>query len=116
MDMTDTRLSFPKATPRAIEKLRAKKWDAKQERACREITRARDGGKCRIPDCIDRATELHHIVPRAQSKRKRWLTSNCVWLCKDYHRLRHAGIIQIAGDADVEIIVTGDIDRLKFRL
>ena len=116
MDMTDTRLSFPKPEPRCIKRERAKKWDAKNERACREITRKRDGGKSRIPGCAEHATELHHIVPRSQSKRKRWATSNCVWLCKDHHQLRHASIIQISGDADREIIVTGDVDRLKFRL
>ena len=116
MDMTDTRLSFPKASPRCVEKLRMKKWDAKQERACREITRKRDLGKCRIPGCSEHATELHHIVPRSQSKRKRWQTSNCVWLCKEHHQLRHAGNIAISGNADEEIIVTGDVDRLRFRL
>lgn len=31
-------------------------------------------------------------------------------------RLRHAGIISISGNADDEIFVTEDIDRLKFRL
>jgi len=116
MDMTDTRLAHPKPEIRAVLKKRRQKWDAKQERACREITRKRDHGKCRIPGCAEYASELHHIVPRSQSKRRRWLTSNCVWLCKDHHALRHAGIIQISGDADQEIIVTGDVDRLRFRL
>ena len=99
-------MAFPKPEPRIVAKLRAKKWDAKNERACREITRKRDLGKCRIPGCTDHATELHHIVPRSQSKRRRWLTSNCVWLCLAHHRLRHAGVIQITGDADVEIIMS----------
>ena len=52
-------LAFPKPEPRVIAKLRAKKWDAKNERACREITRKRDLGKCRIPGCSEHATELH---------------------------------------------------------
>jgi len=117
MDMTRASgLRFPKQEPRVIAKLRAKKWDAKNERACREITRKRDGGKCRIPGCSEHATELHHIIPRSQSKRKRWLTENCVWLCPAHHQLRHAGIIDIRGNADEEIIVTGDVDRLRFRL
>jgi|SRR6185436_20436605 len=114
MDMT--MFKFAKPEPRCVAKRRAEKFDAKQERACREITRARDKGKCRIPGCIDYATELHHIVPRSQSKKRRWLTSNCVWLCGDHHKLRHAGVIQISGDADTEIIVTGDVNRLRFRL
>ena len=108
--------TFKKPEPRVIAKRRAEKFDAKQERACREITRQRDLGKCRIPGCTEYATELHHIVPRSQSKRKRWLTSNCVWLCTDHHRLRHAGEIQISGNADEEIIVTGNVDALRFRL
>jgi 5-methylcytosine-specific restriction endonuclease McrA len=116
MDMTDRRLAHPKPEIRAVLKKRREKWDQKNERACREITRKRDLGKCRIPGCSEHATELHHIVPRSQSKRKRWQTSNCVWLCKDHHQLRHAGIIQISGNADEEIIVTGDVDRLRFRL
>lgn len=114
--MDTSMLKFAKPEPRCVLKRRAEKFDQKQERACREITRARDKGKCRIPGCTEHATELHHIVPRSQSKRKRWLTSNCVWLCTDHHRLRHAGVIQISGNADEEIIVTGDVNRLRFRL
>ncbi len=106
----------PKPEPRCVLKLRAKKWDTKNERACREITRKRDGGKCRIPGCKEHATELHHIVARAHSKKRRWDTRNVCWLCRSHHQLRHAGIISIGGDADRELIVTGDIDRLRFRL
>lgn len=114
--MTTVGLRFRKPEPRCVVKKRRDKWDAKNERACREITRKRDLGKCRIPGCSEYATELHHIVPRSQSKRARWLTSNCVWLCQSHHQLRHAGIIAISGNADEEIIVTGDVDRLKFRI
>lgn len=99
-----------------MTKKRREKQDAKNERACREITRKRDLGKCRIPGCIDRAVHLHHIVYRSQSKRLRWATQNCVWLCLDHHRLEHAGEIAVSGNADDEIIVTGNIDLLKFRL
>jgi 5-methylcytosine-specific restriction endonuclease McrA len=114
--MTVPGLRFAKPEPRCVLKKRRAKFDAKQERACREITRSRDGGKCRIPGCSERATELHHIVPRSQSKAKRWLTSNCLWLCTTHHQLRHASVITISGNADGEIIVTGDVNRLRFRL
>ena len=116
MDVTVKGLAHPKHEPTVIQKARRAKWDAQNERACREMTRKRDLSKCRIPGCTEYATELHHITPRSQSKRKRWQTSNCVWLCKEHHQLRHAGIIQISGDADLELIVTGDIDKLRFRL
>jgi len=109
-------VACPKPEPRCIAKRRKMKQDAKNERAAREITRKRDLGKCRIPGCIERATELHHIVPRSQSKRRRYDTGNLVWLCREHHQLRHAGVIRITGNADEEIIVTGDMDALKFRL
>jgi 5-methylcytosine-specific restriction endonuclease McrA len=108
--------AIPKPAPRCLEKKRRQKWDAQNERAAREITRARDKGKCRIPGCKEHATELHHIVPRSQSRRKRFETSNLVWLCQEHHRLRHAGVIRIDGSADDEIIVTGDTELLRFRL
>lgn len=110
------RLGNPKPEPRAVTKRRREKLDAKDERAAREIVRKRDGGKCRIPGCSERATELHHIVYRSKSKGARWLPANLVPLCTDHHRLEHAGTITISGNADEEIIVTGDVDRLRFRL
>lgn len=106
----------PKPELRVVQKKIREKLDAKNERACREITRKRDHGKCRIPGCKEHAVHLHHIVYRSKSKQLRWKTGNVVWLCLDHHRLEHAGVITISGDADVEIIVTGDIDRLRFRL
>jgi len=105
-----------KPEPRCVTKKRRDKIDAKDERACREIVRKRDKGKCRIPGCLERGTEAHHIVYRSKSKARRWDPANLVSLCQDHHRLRHAGIITISGNADGEIIVTGDINRLKFRL
>lgn len=108
--------AIEKPEPRCVSKRRAEKQDARQERIARESTRQRDKGSCRIPGCTERATELHHIVARSQSKKKRWLTSNLVWLCHDHHRLRHANVIQISGNADEELIVTGDLNALKFRL
>ena len=109
-------LASPKPEPRVIAKLRAKKWDAKNERACREITRKRDHGKCRIPGCKERADHWCHIQARSLSRARRYDTANTLWLCADHHRLQHAGEITISGNADVEVFVTGNIDLLRFRL
>jgi 5-methylcytosine-specific restriction endonuclease McrA len=102
--------------PRCVEKKRRQKLDAKDERAAREIVRGRDKGRCRIPNCNNRGEHLHHIVYRSKSKRLRWDPRNLVSLCVEHHQLEHAGVISIAGNADEEIIVTGDMDALRFRL
>lgn len=107
---------IPKPEARCVTKRRTEKIEAKNERACREITRKRDLGKCRVPGCIDRALHLHHIQYRSASSKRKWATGNCVWLCADHHKLEHAHEIRISGDADGEILVTGNIDLLKFRL
>lgn len=107
---------IPKPEPRCVTKKRAEKVDAKNERAAREIVRKRDHGKCRIPGCTERAVHLHHIVYRSKSKALRWDPRNLVSLCVDHHRLEHAGEIQISGDADGELIITGNVDLLRFRL
>jgi 5-methylcytosine-specific restriction endonuclease McrA len=108
--------AIPKPEPRCVSKARKQKLDAKAERACREIVRGRDKGRCRIPNCNERAVHLHHIVYRSKSKALRWVPGNLVSLCVEHHRLEHAGVITISGNADEEIVVTGDIDRLRFRL
>jgi len=108
--------AIQKPEPRVIKKARDKKLDAKQERAAREITRKRDKGKCRIPGCRDKAVHLHHIVFRSQSKARRHDPNNLVWICTAHHRLVHAGTIHIAGNADEELVITGNIDALKFKL
>ena len=112
-----TNFAIPKGTPRVLEKARKKKLDAQAERICRAAVRSRDKGRCRIPNCNERAVvEMHHIVPRSRSSKSRWLTSNNILLCRGHHQLRHAGKINIAGDADGEIVITGDVDALRFRL
>jgi 5-methylcytosine-specific restriction endonuclease McrA len=105
-----------KPEPRAVTKKRHAKEDARDERSVREFTRQRDLGKCRIPNCSERAAHLHHIVYRSKSKRLRWRSENLVWLCVDHHRLVHAQEIRISGNADVEIVVEGDVNKLRFRL
>ena len=108
--------SFPKPTPRVVERKIRQKLDAADERAWRAACRLRDKGRCRVPNCRELGHHLHHIVYRSKSKRMRWLTSNCVWLCVEHHQLEHAGIIHITGNADEEIVITGDVDRLRFRI
>lgn len=116
IDMTVKGLGNPKPEPRAVTRKRNAKLDAKAERAAREIVRKRDGGKCRIPGCGEKATELHHIVYRSKSRGLRWRPENLVSLCRGHHQMEHAGVIAISGNADEEIIVRGDIDRLRFRI
>ena len=117
MDMTKgSGLKFYKPEPRIVAKKVAQKRDAKDERSAREIVRKRDKGRCRIPNCHNRSEHLHHIVYRSRSKRLRWLSENLVSLCLGCHGLVHAGVIYISGNADEKIIVTGDVDRLRFRI
>lgn len=117
MDMTpESGLRFPKHTPRCVEKKRREKLDAKNERACREIVRARDKGKCRVPGCKDASAHLHHIVYRSRSKALKHNPDNLVSLCVEHHRLIHAGVIAMHRESDGELVITGDVNRLKFRL
>jgi len=44
------------------------------------------------------------------------MTQNNCLICTGHHALRHAGKIQIQGNADEELIITGDVDALRFRL
>jgi hypothetical protein len=52
---------------------------------------------------------MHHIVPRSRSSKLKWDPRNNCLLCKGHHDLRHNGIIQISGDADGELVITGDV-------
>lgn len=105
--------AHPKPELRRMAKKRLDKLDARDERAAREIVRKRDGGRCRIPNCNERSAHLHHIVYRSKSKRLRWDPRNLCSLCADHHALVHAGHIQIGGNADEAIIVTGNINALR---
>ncbi len=105
-----------KPEPRCVTKTRKAKVDAQDERAARAAVKARDKGRCRIPNCNERAIHVHHIVFRSQSKRLRWRTENLLSLCGEHHQLAHSRIIEISGDADGEIVITGDTERLRFRL
>lgn len=107
------RCAIPKPEIRAVTRKRRELQDKAAERVCRDLTRKRDDGRCRIPGCRRFAKHLHHIVYRSQSTRDRWHTSRCCWLCVDHHRLEHAGEITIAGNADRHLVITGDVDLLK---
>lgn len=111
-----SQLPIPKPEPRIVTKRRKQKQDAQNERACRQIVKARDRGRCRIPNCREKAAHQHHIVFRSQSKARRFDPANLVSLCTDHHALVHAGRISISGNADRELEITGDMDLLKFRI
>lgn len=109
-------LPWAKPEPRIVTKKRKAKIDARDERACREIVRARDKGRCRVPNCNEREVDMHHVIYRSQSKRMQWRPENNCLLCRGHHQLLHAGVIHISGNADEELVITGDVDRLRFRL
>lgn len=97
------------------ERKRSMRLDkAAQERACREIVRKRDHGKCRIPGCKDATEHLHHVTYR--SKGGKWIPANIASLCASHHHMVHLGKITIRGNADEELIIEGDTAALRFKL
>lgn len=111
-------LKFAKPEPRILRNKRAK-LDAKAaERACRAFVKSRDKGRCVVPGCKTprERIEMHHVIPRSRSKRLQWNTSNNCLLCHDHHALRHAGKVQIIGDADKELVIRGARKYLEFTL
>lgn len=108
--------AIPKGSPRILEKKCAKLDAAAQERICRQEVKRRDKGHCVVPGCKNRDVEMHHVIPRSRSKRLKWATSNNCLLCPEHHNLRHAGLISITGNADEELIITGERKYLEFRL
>lgn len=116
MDMSDRRLAHPKPEPRVLTQKRREKMEQRNERACRQIVWKRDNGHCRIPNCHERDCEMHHIIYRSKSSRLKWDPANNCLLCREHHQLRHAGKINIRGNADEELIITGDVDLLRFCL
>jgi 5-methylcytosine-specific restriction endonuclease McrA len=101
---------YPKGEIGAVTMKRRDLKDAKAERECRRLVQKRDDKRCTIPGCRQSGRHMHHIVYRSKSRGLRWATSNNCLLCTDHHRLAHAGVITIRGDADVAIVVTGDVD------
>jgi hypothetical protein len=106
----------PKPPIRAVGWKRRDLLDAKAERLCRAFVRKRDNKRCIIPRCQKYGSHMHHIVYRSKSKGLRWATSNNCLLCVDHHRLEHAGEITIRGNADKQLVITGNVDALNIRL
>ena len=106
--------AIPKGTPRVVDRIQAKKDLAKQERDCRVAVNKRDKGKCVVPGCKDAGPHKHHITYR--SRGGKWQSGNVCSLCPRHHQLLHAGLIQISGDADVHLTITGDAKYLRFKL
>ena len=110
------RTKYPKPEIGAVTRRVRDLKDAKAERICRAFVRRRDEKRCIIPRCRRYGKHMHHIVYRSKSKGLRWATSNTCLLCVDHHRLEHAGEITIRGNADAKLVITGDVNRLSFRL
>lgn len=108
--------ALPKGELRAVTFRKRDLKDAKAERACRKVVKRRDDNRCVVPRCRNFGKHMHHIVYRSKSKGLRWATSNNCLLCVDHHRLEHAGEITIRGNADKTLVITGNVDALKFRL
>jgi len=116
MGIDYSQFAHPKGALRVEEKRRKRLSDEELEREARKAVRARDGLRCAIPGCREKGEHLHHIVRRSRSKALRWHTSNLVYLCPWHHHQEHAGKISISGNADEEIVVTGDTAALRFKL
>lgn len=46
----------------------------------------RDKGKCQMPNCSKRGTQVHHIIRYADSSHGRLIASNAVLLCRVCHQ------------------------------
>ena len=101
--------------PLRVEATRAKRLTkAEEERICRATVKQRDKGKCRVPGCKEASANLHHVVYR--SKGGRWKAENIASLCVGHHAMVHAGRIQISGNANEHLTITGSKKDLAFRL
>ncbi len=109
-----SQLAIPKGEPRVIRRRDKRLSLAQLERQCRTEVRKRDKGKCVVPGCRERAVHLHHIVYRSHGGK--WRTENICSLCQGHHGLVHAGRIQINGNANDELIITGTKADLAFKL
>lgn len=112
--MDTSQLAYPKGTPRVVDRIERKRELASQERACRQAVKKRDHGRCVIPGCRDASKHLHHILYR--SRGGKWRSENVCSLCVHHHQLLHGGLIQIAGNADEHLTITGDAKYLRFKL
>lgn len=117
MAIDTSNFAFPKSTKLTVEAKRDKRVkDESLEDAARKAVRKRDGMRCSVPGCREAGLHLHHIVYRSKSKKLRWSTGNLCYLCIGHHGLEHGGKITISGNADEELIVTGEAKYLRFVL
>lgn len=105
--------AIPKGRPRILDRIEQKRDLEKRERDCRKDVKKRDKGRCVIPGCREASQHMHHIVYR--SRGGKWRSGNIASLCVTHHQLVHSGLIQIAGDADVHLTITGDMKYLRFK-
>jgi 5-methylcytosine-specific restriction endonuclease McrA len=88
----------------AVTKARQRNAERRAERRCRNLTRIRDNGLCRV--CGDYGVHLHHIVPRSRcTNAQRWSPRNVLWLCVTCHHAVHARVIEIRGNADRTLVI-----------
>jgi predicted restriction endonuclease len=79
------------------------------EKEARGHCATRDRRRCRVPGCAAYATDLHHIVFRSHATPEQlWATENLISLCRAHHALVHRGALEIAGNADGIVEITGD--------
>jgi hypothetical protein len=104
--------AIPKGTARVLDRIERKRDLALQERTCRQAVRLRDHGRCVVPGCKERSQHLHHITYRSRGGRCR--SENVCSLCVKHHQMVHAALIEITGNADEELFITGDKQLLKF--
>ena len=104
-------LPLSKGTPRVIDRIQKKRDLEKQMRDCRRAVKARDHGRCVIAGCRQSAVHLHHIVYR--SRGGKYHTANCCSLCVTHHQMVHAALIQITGNADKRLTITGKTKRVR---
>ena len=104
-------IGFPKPRPRVLDRIQYKKDLAAKERACRIAVRKRDHGRCQIPGCRAASRHLHHVVFRSHGGT--WQTGNIVSLCPRCHQFVYARLIWITGNADEQLMITGDLKALR---
>lgn len=97
-------LAFPKR-PRVLDRIAYQHKREAEERLCRKVVKARDKGRCVVPNCKQASVHLHHIVYR--SKGGRFDSQNIVSLCAFHHQFVHAGLLTIEGDADKKLMFKG---------
>jgi hypothetical protein len=67
-----------------------------------DAIRARDGYRCTVPGCTERATETHHIAYRSHGGSDD--DSNLTSICAFHHRMgEHGGMLEVTGTAPLHL-------------